>query len=70
MGGGGGVLPINGLMGMCCWMAFHFHDRIDYNDYIFCIFFFLLELGCKFLGSWGVRKFWLVGFKNGKICGC
>ena len=30
-GGGGGTLPINGLMGMCRWMGSHFHDRTDYN---------------------------------------
>ena len=30
-GEGGGLLPINGLMGMCFWMGSHFHDWIGYN---------------------------------------
>ena len=34
-GVGGGVLPINGLMGMCHWMEWHFHDWIDYNGVAF-----------------------------------
>ena len=29
--GGGGVLRSNTPMGMCGWMASHFHDWIDYN---------------------------------------
>ena len=33
--GGGGVLPYNRLMGMCRWMASHFHDWIDYNGVAF-----------------------------------
>ena len=28
---GAGVLPYKRLMGMCHWMALHFHDWIDYN---------------------------------------
>ena len=32
---GEGVLPINGLMGMCRWMGSHFHDWIDYNGVAF-----------------------------------
>ena len=35
-GGGGGVLSINGLMGMCRWMGSHFHDWIDYNGVVNC----------------------------------
>ena len=34
-GGGGGILPINGLMGMCRWMGSHFHDWTDYNGVAF-----------------------------------
>ena len=34
-GGEGGVLPINGLMGMCRWMGSHLHDWIDYNGVAF-----------------------------------
>jgi len=26
-----GVLPSDGLMGMCSWMGSHFHGWIDYN---------------------------------------
>ena len=33
----GGVLPSNGLMGMCCWMGSHFYDWIDYNGVAFLI---------------------------------
>ena len=32
---GEGVLPINGLMGMCCWLGSHSHDWIDYNGVAF-----------------------------------
>ena len=34
---GGGVLPSNRLMGMCCWLRSHFHDWIDYNGVAFSI---------------------------------
>ena len=27
----GGVIPINGLVGMYRWMGSHFHEWIDYN---------------------------------------
>ena len=30
-GGGEGILPGNGLMGMCRWMGSHFHDWIDFQ---------------------------------------
>ena len=54
MGGGGGVLYINGLMGMCCWMDLHFYDWIDYNVIAFSTEFptELLELGRKLSGFW------------------
>ena len=38
-GGGGGALPINGLMGMCRWMGSHFHDWTDYNGVAFSSIF-------------------------------
>ena len=60
-GGGGGLLPVNGLMGMCRWTWSHFYDWIDYNGVAFSTGFptELLEWGHK----------WLLGFENGKICG-
>ena len=33
--GGGGLLPIDGLMGMCRWMGSYFPDWIDYNGIAF-----------------------------------
>ena len=33
--GGGGVLPINKLMGICSWMGLCFHDCIDYYGVAF-----------------------------------
>lgn len=51
-GGGLGVLlPYKRLMGMCCWMGSHFHDRIDYHGVALSIE--LLELGCTFSDIWG-----------------
>ena len=35
--GGEGVLPYEGLMGMCCWMGSHFHDWIEYDEAAFSI---------------------------------
>ena len=32
-----GTLPSNRLIGMCRWMASHFHDWIDYNGVAFSI---------------------------------
>ena len=29
--GGGGALPNNGLLGMCCWMGSHFHGGNNYS---------------------------------------
>ena len=54
-GVGGGVLPINGLMGMCRWMGSYFHDWIDYNGVAFLTEFptELLEWGFKLPGFWG-----------------
>ena len=66
-GGGGGVLPINQLMGICSWMGLCFHDWIDYYGVAF--FNGVTRIGSQIVGILGVRKFWLVGFKNGKICG-
>ena len=43
---GGGVLPYERLMGMCCWMGSHFNDWIDYNVVAFLIE--LLEWGRRF----------------------
>ena len=58
-------------MGMCRWMGSHFHNWVDCNGVAFPTEFLIdiLEWGRKFVGIFGVRKFWLVGFKNGKICG-
>ena len=55
-GGGGFLLPINGVMGMCRWMGWHSHDWIDYNGVVFSTEFptELLEWGGKlwaFLGK-------------------
>ena len=33
--GGGGLLPSNRLMRMCCWMGSYFHDWIDYYGVVF-----------------------------------
>ena len=35
--GGGGVLPSNRLMEMCCWMGSHFHGWIDYSGVAFSL---------------------------------
>ena len=47
----GGVLPYKRLMGMCRWMASHFHDWIDCNGVAFSIE--LLEWGRTFSDFWG-----------------
>ena len=39
-----GVLPINGVMGMCQWMGSHFHDRTDYVYWVAFSTEFLTEL--------------------------
>ena len=58
--GGGGALPSNRLMGMCCWMGSHFHCWIDYNGVAFSIE--LLEWGRIFqIRDLGVRVLWQVG---------
>ena len=54
-GGGGGVLPSHGLMGMCRWMGWHFHDWIDYSGVAFSVE--LLEWDRTFSGFWRVRIF-------------
>ena len=51
VGGGGGALPSNKLMGMCRWMGSHFHDWIDYNGVAFSTE--LLEWGRIFSGFGG-----------------
>ena len=59
--GGGGALPINGLMGMCRWMGSHFHDRTDYNGAAFSSTFYrVTRMGSHFSGILRVRKFWQV----------
>ena len=70
-GGGGGILPINGLMGMHRWMGLYFCGWTDYHGVAFSTEFptEVLEWGQKLSGFWGFRKFWLVGFKYGKIRG-
>ena len=47
---GGGALPSNRLMGMCCWMGSHFHDWIN-NGVAFSTE--LLEWGRIFSGFGG-----------------
>ena len=60
-GGGGGTLPINGLMGMCRWMGSHFHDRTDYNGVAFSsIFYRVTRMGSHFCRILRVRKIWKV----------
>ena len=50
-GGGGGALPINGLMGMCRWMGSHFHNVTDYNGVTFSsIFYRVTRMGSHFSG--------------------
>ena len=51
----GGVVSINGLLGMCHWMGSHFHDWIDYNEFAFSTELptELLEWGRKLLRFWG-----------------
>ena len=39
VGGGGGALPSNGLLGMCRWMGSHFHDSTDYDGVAFSSIF-------------------------------
>ena len=48
---GGGALPSNRLIGMCCWMGWHFYDWIDYKGVVFSIE--LLEWGahCQDFGG-------------------
>ena len=60
-GGGGGALPINGLMGMCRWMGSHFHDWTDYNGVAFSSTFYrVTRMGSHFSGILRERKFWQV----------
>ena len=54
--GGRGVPLYTRVIGMCCWMGSHFHDRIDYNGVTFSIA--LVEWGCTLiLLIFGVREF-------------
>ena len=48
---GGGALPSNRLIGICCWMGWHFCDWIDYKGVVFSIE--LLEWGahCQDFGG-------------------
>ena len=58
----GGVLPSNGLMGMCCWMGSHFHDWIDYNGVAFSLEANRVTImGSHICGISGVSKFRQVG---------
>ena len=55
-GGGEGLrIPINGLIGMCCWMGSHFHDWNDSNGVVSSTEFptELLEWGRKLSAFWG-----------------
>ena len=63
VGGGGGALPSNRLMGMCRWMGSrHFHDWIDYDGVAFSTE--LLEWGRIFLRFWGKNI-----LASSKFCG-
>jgi len=63
--GGGGALPIKGLMGMCRWRGSHFHDWTDYNGVAFSsIFYRVTRMGSHFSGILRVRKFWQVVYKR------
>ena len=53
---GGGVLPYNRLMGICCWMGSHFHYWIDYNGVAY--FNRVTRIGSHIFGFFGVRQ-WL-----------
>ena len=59
VGGGGGALPYNGLMGMFRLMGSHFHDWIDYNGVAFSIE--LLEWGRTFSDFGGKRVVHIYG---------
>ena len=37
VGGGGGLLPYNRLMGLCRWIGLHFNDWIDYHGVAFSV---------------------------------
>lgn len=52
---GGGLLPINGLMGMCLRMGSHFHDWIDYKGVAFTSKLSGFCMGRKMLAS-GILK--------------
>ena len=49
-----GVLPSNRLMGICRWIEWNFHNRIEYNVVAFSTE--LLEWCRTFFGILGVRK--------------
>ena len=51
LGGGGGVLPYNRLIGMCLWMRLYFYVCIDSHGVAFSIG--LLECGRTFSDFWG-----------------
>ena len=54
---GGGELPSNGLLGMCRWMGWHFHDSTDHNGVAFSsIFNRVTRMGSHFFGTLRVRK--------------
>ena len=48
-----GVPLYTRVIGMCCWMGSHFHDRIDYSGVTFSIA--SVEWGCTFADFWGKR---------------
>ena len=54
---GGGALPSNGLLGMCCWMGSHFQDATNYKGFAFSdIFNRVSRLGFHILGDFESRK--------------
>ena len=60
-GGGGGILSINGPMGIFRWMGSHLHNWIVYLWH--CIFNKVrnrvTRMGLQIVRVLGVRKFWL-----------
>ena len=58
-GGGGGLLPYKGLMGICRSMGSYFHDWIDYNGVVFSKE--LLEWGHTFSDFWGKKDLHICG---------
>ena len=47
-----GLLPINGILGMCYWMGLHFYDSTDYIGVLFSSSFNkVTKMGSHFFGT-------------------